>query len=71
MAESDTLYETPTRHDYVKYGGTVVGGGGLSGLSTATSRHHWLDISVLDSGESTLRRNAHFENFRLMSLDVR
>lgn len=43
---------------------TVVVGGGVAGLSAAVfTARHGLDTLVFDSGESTLRRNAHLENF--------
>ena len=42
----------------------VVVGGGLAGLSAATfTARHGLDTLVVDADESTLRRNAHLENF--------
>ncbi|WP_283402452.1 ABC transporter substrate-binding protein [Halorubrum sp. DM2] len=33
MSNEDTAHEAPTRRDYVKYGGTVVGGGLLAGCT--------------------------------------
>ncbi|MBB6646577.1 NAD(P)/FAD-dependent oxidoreductase [Halobellus ruber] len=42
----------------------VVVGGGVAGLSAAVfTARHGLETTVLDSGESILRRNAHLENF--------
>jgi thioredoxin reductase len=42
----------------------VVVGGGVAGLSAAVfTARHGLATTVLDSGESILRRNAHLENF--------
>lgn len=34
MASDDTIHEAPTRRDYVKYGGAIVGGGLLAGCTS-------------------------------------
>ncbi|MFC6723359.1 ABC transporter substrate-binding protein [Halobium palmae] len=49
MAEDDSGHEAPTRRDYVKYGGAVVGGGLLAGCSGGESGA----TSVGTSTEST------------------
>ena len=42
----------------------VVIGGGAAGLSAATfTARHGLETTIIDSGGSILRRNAHLENF--------